>query len=109
MTLALWIQISLPTQVIQIYRTHTCLRQVKTKEYSNRVQKEAAYKSLVDFCQAVNPDSDLVFVMKKIVNLRNAFRKEHDKVNNTMKSGTCTYEIYMCQKTLVLPFIGVYW
>ena len=58
-TIALWIQISLPTQFIEIYRTHTCLWQVKTKVYSNRVKKDGAYKSLVDFRQAVNPDCNL--------------------------------------------------
>ena len=58
-TIALWIQISLPTQFIEIYRTHTCLWQVKTKVYSNRVKKDGAYKSLVGFRQAVNNDCNL--------------------------------------------------
>ena len=43
---------------------------------------------------------------KKIVNLRNAFRKEHAKVNNSMKSSDGAYR-YMCQN-LVLSLIGVY-
>ena len=67
---------------------------VKHEDYSNLVKNDAVYKSLVDLCQAVNLDCDLVFVMKKIVNLRIAFRKEHAEVNNSMKSGARAYEIY---------------
>ena len=79
-----------------MYRTHTCLWRVKTKDYSNRDKKDAVYRSLVDFCQAVNLDCDLVFVMKKIVNLRIAFRKKkHAEVNNSMKSGAKAYGIYV--------------
>ena len=95
MTIALWIPISLPTQSIEVYRTYTCLWQVITKDYSNRVKKDAVYKSLEDLRQAVHFDCDLVFVMKKIVNWRIAFRKEHAEVNNSMKSGARVYEIYV--------------
>ena len=35
------------------------LWQVKSKDYSNRVKKYRAYKSLVDFHQAVDPDCNL--------------------------------------------------
>ena len=58
-------------------------------------KKKCSLHSLVDVCQAVNPDCNLIFVKKKIVNLRNAFRKEHAKVNNSMKSSAGAYEIYV--------------
>ena len=68
------------TQFIDLYKTHVCLWQVKSAEYSNRGKRDEAYKSLLSLCQEVNPDCDLSFVKKKIGNLRNAFRKEHAKV-----------------------------
>ena len=82
------------TQFIDLYKTHVCLWQVKSGDYSNRGKRDEAYKSLLNFCQEVNPDCDLSFV-KKIGNLRNAFRKEHAKVKNSMNSGAGFDEIYV--------------
>lgn len=83
------------TEFIEIYKTHTCLWQVKSPEYSNRDKRDSAYKSLLTFCQTVNPDCDVSFVKKKIANLRNAFRKEHAKVRKYTKSGAGANEIYV--------------
>ena len=52
----LFINTGFITQLIEIYRTYTCLWHIGTKDDSNRVKKHAAYKSLVHFCQAVDPD-----------------------------------------------------
>ena len=53
------------TQFIDLYKTHVCLWQVKSGDYSNRGKRDEAHKSLLNFCQEVNPDCDLSFVKKQ--------------------------------------------
>ncbi|MCL4170411.1 UNVERIFIED_CONTAM: hypothetical protein GTU68_062387 [Idotea baltica] len=83
------------TEFIRLYKVNTCLWQVKSTDYSNRDKRASAYQSLVDLCIKVNPKCDVNFVKKKIANLRNAFRKEHAKVESSKKSGAGANDIYM--------------
>lgn len=82
------------TDFIEIYRSHSCLWQVKTKEYTNKNLKNRAYDDLVNYCKAHFPNADRGFVTKKIQNIRAAFRKEANKVSETKRTGTSSEDVY---------------
>lgn len=83
------------TDFIEMYRSHTCLWQIKAKEYTNKNLKNRAYDELVRYCQAYFPNVDRGFVTKKIQNIRAAFRKEVNKVKESKRSGTSTEDVYV--------------
>lgn len=83
------------TEFIELYKIHPCLWQVKSPDYLNRDKRVVAYQSLVDLCRKVDNECDVKFVKKKIANLRNAFRKEHAKVQSSKKSGAGASDIYV--------------
>ncbi|XP_044751071.1 uncharacterized protein LOC123311270 isoform X1 [Coccinella septempunctata] len=77
------------TGFIELYRRRTCLWKVKSPEYSNRRLKNNAYEELVKYCnrKLVNEVVDVKWVKRKIKTLRNAFRKEYRKVEDSKQSG----------------------
>lgn len=77
----------LPT-FINTYRNHPCLWCMKSKDYSNRALKNAAYKELIRLTKTIIPNCDLNFVKKKIEILRGSFRREKRKVKGAMKPGS---------------------
>lgn len=105
------------TEFIELYKIHTCLWQVKSPDYLNRDKRVVAYQSLVDLCRKIDNECDVKFVKKKIANLRNAFRKEHAKVQSSKKSGFCNHlgcfpsilskvlygNMCLCLYTILLP------
>lgn len=63
-----------------LYRKHTCLWNVKSKEYSNKMKRNAAYEELLLKLQECQPHSTMETLKKKINNFRTSFRREHKKV-----------------------------
>lgn len=82
------------TEFIQLYQQFPCLWQVKSKEYSDRNKKNAAYEELVIKMKEVDKNATKETVVKKINTIRGCFRKEHKKVQNSLKSGSGTEDIY---------------
>jgi Alcohol dehydrogenase transcription factor Myb/SANT-like len=39
------------TEFIEIYKCHPCLWKIKSRDYTNRNLKNAAYEKLVQFCK----------------------------------------------------------
>ncbi|KAL1123966.1 hypothetical protein AAG570_001736 [Ranatra chinensis] len=82
-------------EFIEIYRGQPCLWRVKSKEYHDRNKKERAYDELIRHYRKIEPNADREAIVKKINNLRTAYRKEVKKVNDTRKSGLGEEEGYV--------------
>ncbi|CAG2063878.1 unnamed protein product, partial [Timema podura] len=72
-------------EFIEVYRSLPCLWRTKSRDYYNKALRSEGYKRLVDKWREVNPGADRDFVIKKINNLRSAFRREMNKVKASMK------------------------
>jgi len=99
--LMLWTSRSIATwskgfllEFIELFRQEECLWKVKSKDYYNRSKKDASYRTLIGKVQEVEPDATRDTVVKKINNLRSAFRKEHKKVIKSHVSGAGAEEMY---------------
>lgn len=75
------------TEFIRIYKSHPALWKIKSKEYANKYLKKNGYEELVQLCKSAISTADKDFVVRKINSLRGAFRKEHQKVRKSLKSG----------------------
>lgn len=81
-------------EFIEIYKQHPCIWKVKSKEYSDRNMKNAAYETLVNKLKEKDENANRESVVKKINNLRSSFRKEHKKITSSYKSGAAAVDIY---------------
>ncbi|XP_047492143.1 uncharacterized protein LOC125041327 [Penaeus chinensis] len=72
---------------IDLYRDHECLWKMKSRSYSDRNMKRQAYEKLAGKLREVDPSADREAVVKKINNLRSAYRKELKKVVDSKRSG----------------------
>ena len=81
-------------EFIELFRQEECLWKLKSKDYYNRSKKDASYGTLIGKVQEVEPDATRDTVVKKINNLRSAFRKEHKKVIKSQVSGAGAEEMY---------------
>lgn len=79
---------------IEIYEKNGCLWKLTLPEYTNKNLKSMAYKELVLFSKKYFGEADTDFV-KKIQNLKTAFKKELKKVNNSKKSGNGADDVYI--------------
>jgi hypothetical protein len=80
---------------IEVYRSLPELWDTENRNYSNRVKKAAAYDTLIEKLKVLEPDASRESVVKKINNLRSAFRKELKKVNDSKRSGTSADDLYV--------------
>lgn len=67
-------------EVIEKYKSHPCLWQVKHADYHNREKRNAAMNDLLALFKTKDPDANLDTVKKKITSMRNCFKKELNKV-----------------------------
>ncbi|XP_066989896.1 uncharacterized protein [Macrobrachium rosenbergii] len=79
---------------IEIYRNEPCLWFTKSKDYSNREVRNAAYGKLVNKLQEIDPSANKDTVVKKINNLRSSYNKELKKVQASKSSGSGSDSIY---------------
>lgn len=82
-------------QFIEEFRKHECVWKVKSKDYHNREKKEAAHRSLLLVVKGFDSTATKSDVLKKINNIRSAFRKEQRKVTVSQRSGSGTDDIYV--------------
>ncbi|XP_056641549.1 uncharacterized protein LOC130448286 [Diorhabda sublineata] len=81
-------------EFIELYRNSTCLWQTKSKDYSDRNKKDLAYAELVKKYQEIDPKADRSTVVKKINSFRTVYKREQNKINNSLKSGAGSDEVY---------------
>ncbi|CAH0730564.1 unnamed protein product, partial [Brenthis ino] len=79
---------------ISIYKRHTCLWKVKSKEYMNSDLRNVAYSELIEKAKEIHDNVDLAFVKKKIESMRNCFRRELRKVKQSLKTGSSADSVY---------------
>lgn len=77
-----------------LYKEHPCLWQVKCSDYLNKYKKNDAYAVLTEKLKERLPSASIDLVKKKINIYRSTFRKEVKKVENSIRSGTGTQEVY---------------
>lgn len=71
---------------IELYESHPCLwRMDKEAKFYNKAAKKLAYMELVDLIKKDFPTADIKFVKTKIKNIRNSFRREYNKVENSRR------------------------
>lgn len=81
-------------EFIAIYESETCIWQVKSKYYHDRIKKDAAYSRLIEKLKAIEPNASKDIVIKKINNLRSAYRKEIKKIKASIRSGAAGDSVY---------------
>ncbi|XP_041377276.1 uncharacterized protein LOC121389692 [Gigantopelta aegis] len=81
-------------ECIEVYRSLPALWKVKSKEYSDRNKKDAAYDTLLAKYKQKYHTASREDLTKKFNSLRTNYRKELNKVQQSMKSGTSTDDIY---------------
>ncbi|XP_064619485.1 uncharacterized protein LOC135482929 [Lineus longissimus] len=79
---------------IELYRELPALWKVKSKEYSDRNKKDAAYQTLLEKYRKRYPKASRDDLTKKLNSLRTNYRKELNKVQQSSKSGAGTDEVY---------------
>ncbi|XP_076057232.1 uncharacterized protein LOC143034769 [Oratosquilla oratoria] len=79
---------------IDIYRSEPSIWRIKSKEYSDRQKKAAAYERLAKKLREVEPEADRETVVKKINNIRSTYRRELKKVVSSKKSGCGAEDVY---------------
>jgi len=81
-------------EFIKLYESEHCLWNVKSKEYHDRNKKDTAYRKLVNKQQEIESNATKDSVIKKINNLRSAYRKENKKIKQSIKFGTSADTVY---------------
>lgn len=66
-------------EFIKLYESEPCLWHIKLKDYHDRNKKDSAYAKLVNKQKEVEPNATKDSVIKKINNMRSAYRKENKK------------------------------
>lgn len=84
---------------------HACLWKIKSKEYSDRNKKSAAYEVLVKKLKEIDTEANRETMAKKVNNLRSSFRKELKKVLKSKVSGVGSEDLY--SKSVVLRIAGL--
>ncbi|XP_031328990.1 uncharacterized protein LOC116160017 [Photinus pyralis] len=82
------------TEFIEVYRQHPALWKIKSSEYINKNLKNLGYTALMEVCKKFNIPQSRDIVQKKIQSLRSTFRKEYKKVENSIRSGRGSDEVY---------------
>lgn len=84
------------TEFIELYRERPCLWKIKDPEYINKNLKREAYADLIKLLKSKNyNDVTIKDVKTKIQNIRNAFRRECKKIENSNRSGSGTEDVYI--------------
>lgn len=63
------------TGFLERYRDLECLWCVKSRDYANKVKRNKAYQDLVKYCKPYYASANLLWVKKKIQNVRTVFYK----------------------------------
>ncbi|XP_077295956.1 uncharacterized protein LOC143918120 [Arctopsyche grandis] len=75
------------TEFINIYRQHPALWDRRSKVYHKRAFKDKGYDALIQFFNKFGQKIERDSIAKKIQSLRGSFRKEHKKVQDSLKVG----------------------
>lgn len=85
-----WSRISI-LKFIEKYRSLDSIWKIKSKDYCNIGKRDVAYKDLLNLVKKFDPQATKDTVLKKINNLRTAFRRELRKVKCAQRPGMRPY------------------
>lgn len=71
------------TGFIKKYQSLVCLWNVKCADYSNNNARQTSWEDLTDFCRTLFPNADVLWVKKKVANMRGSIRKELKKIRQS--------------------------
>lgn len=79
---------------IELYRQNSCLWDVKSKDYTNKLKKNESYGILLRKLRDSIPDATIDTLKKKINNIRTSFRRELKKVKESKLPGNNCDTVY---------------
>lgn len=79
---------------IRAYESQPCLWRVKSKDYHDKAWRDAAYNMLLKKYRLIDANAEKDAVVKKINAFRTNYRREKKKVEESLRSGRGTDEIY---------------
>ncbi|PIO36897.1 hypothetical protein AB205_0044540 [Aquarana catesbeiana] len=83
------------TQFIEKYREIRNLWEVKHPAYYIKTIRRSTLEKLVTFVQTFIPEATFKFVENKIGILRNMYRREHNKIQISLRSGASADDVYV--------------
>ncbi|PIO23505.1 hypothetical protein AB205_0037150 [Aquarana catesbeiana] len=82
------------TQFIQKYREMRNLWEVKHPQYYIKQVRKSTLERLLAFVQTFIPEATMEILEKKIGILRNMYRREHNKIQISLRSGASADDVY---------------
>ncbi|PIO10333.1 hypothetical protein AB205_0214550 [Aquarana catesbeiana] len=80
---------------IDKYREMRNLWEVKHSLYYNKQVRKATLERLLKFVKTQIPEANMKFLETKIWILRNMYRKEHNKIQTSLRSGASADDVYV--------------
>ncbi|PIO29730.1 hypothetical protein AB205_0096170 [Aquarana catesbeiana] len=82
------------TQFIEKYREMRNPWEVKHPQYYIKTVKKSTLERLLAFVQTFIPEATVEIVDRKIGILRNMYRREHNKIQTSLRSGASADDVY---------------
>ncbi|PIO31835.1 hypothetical protein AB205_0053260 [Aquarana catesbeiana] len=82
------------SQFIDKYREMRNLWEVKHSAYYNKPVRKATLERLLAFVQTLIPETTLEILERKIGILRNMYRREHNKIQASLRPGASSDDVY---------------
>ncbi|PIO09734.1 hypothetical protein AB205_0072640 [Aquarana catesbeiana] len=80
---------------IDKYREMRNLWEVKHPQYYIKPVRKSTLERLLTFVQTFIPEATVEILEKKIEILRNMYRREHNKIQNSLRSGASADDVYV--------------
>lgn len=81
-------------EFIQCFKENSCLWKYTSTDYKNKNVKSVTYNKLLEINRKYDPNCNVAEVKKKIQSLRASYRKEKNKVQKSVKTGSGADEVY---------------
>ncbi|PIO10614.1 hypothetical protein AB205_0162360, partial [Aquarana catesbeiana] len=83
------------TAFIDQYREMRNLWEVKHPQYYLKHVRKSTLETLLTFVQTYIPEETMEMLLSKIGILRNMFKREHNKIQNSLRSGASADDVYV--------------
>ncbi|PIO14761.1 hypothetical protein AB205_0109260 [Aquarana catesbeiana] len=80
---------------IDQYREMRNLWEVKHPQYYLKHVRKSTLERLLTFVQTYIPEATMEMLLSKIGILRNMYKREHNKIHNSLKSGASADDVYV--------------
>lgn len=83
------------SKFIETYKYYSALWNTKSDIYKNKYQRSKGIEALIKLCKEKFQEADESFVKRKINNLRTAFKRELNKVQQAKRTRSSSDDIYI--------------